>query len=276
MDRRSLLAGGIGLGAAVPVLTASGQTLAQAPAPAALRSRLATIQQTGIVRCGVTGDYNPMSFRDPATRELKGHQVDCANKLAADMGVKAEFLPTTWATLVNGLTANQYDIVTSGSSMSVPRMKASVFSNPWGRNAFLPLARKEMADKIKSWADLNDPSIRVGFNLGTTFEQFVQAELPKATVRRVEAPVRDFQELLAGRVDVTITSLIEGSQLMREHTQLTMLLRDTPKNSIPLCFMSPIEDFAWLNFINNWVVLHQASGFFDQLSEKWQLALHKT
>jgi len=274
MDRRSLLAGGIGLGAAASLMTASAPALAQAPA--ALRSRLATIQQNGVVRCGVTGDYNPMSFRDPQTRELKGHQVDCANKLAADMGVKAEFTPTTWATLVNGLTANQYDIVTSGSSMSVPRMKASVFSNPWGRNAFLPLARKEMADKIKSWDDLNNPNIRVGFNLGTTFEQFVQAELPKATVRRVEAPVRDFQELLAGRVDVTITSLIEGSQLSREHPQLTMLLRDTPKNSIPLCFMTPLEDFAWLNFINNWVVLHQASGFFDQLSEKWQLTMVKT
>ncbi len=274
MDRRSLLAGGIGLSAAAPLLTASAPALAQASTT--LRSRLATIQQNGVVRCGVTGDYNPMSFRDPQTRELKGHQVDCANKLAADMGVKAEFMPTTWATLVNGLTANQYDIVTSGSSMSVPRMKASVFSNPWGRNAFLPLARKEMADKIKSWEDLNNPNIRVGFNLGTTFEQFVQAELPKATVRRVEAPVRDFQELLAGRVDVTITSLIEGSQLSREHPQLTMLLRDTPKNSIPLCFMTPLEDFAWLNFINNWVVLHQASGFFDQLSEKWQLTMAKT
>jgi cyclohexadienyl dehydratase len=270
MDRRSLLAGGIGLSASAPLLAQ-----AQAPAASAMRSRLTTIQQNGVVRCGVTGDYNPMSFRDPQTRELKGHQVDCANKLAADMGVKVEFLPTTWATLVNGLTANQYDIVTSGSSMSVPRMKASVFSIPWGRNAFLPLGRKEFAEKIKSWEDLNNPNVRVGFNLGTTFEQFVQAELPKATVRRVEAPVRDFQELLAGRVDVTITSLIEGSQLMREHTQLTMLLRDQPKNSIPLCFMSPIDDFAWLNFINNWVVLRQASGFFDELSEKWQLVLHK-
>ena len=232
-------------------------------------------QQNGTLRCGTTGDFNPIIFRDPQTRELRGHQIDCANKLAADLGVKVEFVPTTWPTLISGLTANQYDIVTTGTSMSVARMKASAFTIPWGRNAFLPLARKDAAARFKTWDDVNSPNTTVGFNLGTTMEQFVTSELPKAKVRRVESPVRDFQELLAGRVDVTITSLVEGSQLVVEHPNLTMVLQDTPKNSIPLCFMSAIDDLVWLNFLNNWVVLRQASGFFDELNDKYKLVLHK-
>ncbi|MFM8990986.1 MAG: amino acid ABC transporter substrate-binding protein, partial [Alphaproteobacteria bacterium] len=76
-------------------------------------------------------------------------------------------------------------------------------------------------------------------------------------------------------VDVTITSLVEGSQLVVEHPNLTMVLRDTPKNSIPLCFMSAIDDLVWLNFLNNWVILRQASGFFDELNDKYKLVLHK-
>jgi cyclohexadienyl dehydratase len=273
MDRRSLLTAGAGLAAGSSLLMAQA-TPAQAQAAGA-RSRLQTIQERGTIRCGTTGDFNPMSFRDPTTRELRGHQIDCANRLATDMGVKVEFVPTTWPTLITGLQANQYDIVTTGTSMSVARMKAAAFTIPWGRNAFLPLARKDAADKFKSWDDVNSPNTTVGFNLGTTMEQFVTAELPKAKVRRVESPVRDFQELLAGRVDVTITSLVEGSQLVVEHPNLTMILRDKPKNSIPLCFMSPIEDVIWLNFLNNWIVLRQASGFFDELSDKYKLVLHK-
>ena len=81
--------------------------------------------------------------------------------------------------------------------------------------------------------------------------------------------------LLAGRVDATITSLVEGSQLVVEHPNLTMVLQDTPKNSIPLCFMSAIDDLVWLNFLNNWVILRQASGFFDELNDKYKLVLHK-
>ncbi|MFZ9449722.1 MAG: transporter substrate-binding domain-containing protein [Alphaproteobacteria bacterium] len=269
-----MLTAGAGLAAGSALVAAqSPQALAQAPA--AIRSRLQTIQQNGTLRCGTTGDFNPMSFRDPATRELRGHQIDCANKLAADLGVKVEFVPTTWPTLISGLTANQYDIVTTGTSMSVARMKASGFTIPWGRNAFLPLARKDAAAKFKTWDDVNSPNTTVGFNLGTTMEQFVTSELPKAKVRRVESPVRDFQELLAGRVDLTITSLVEGSQLVVEHPNLTMVLQDTPKNSIPLCFMSAIDDLVWLNFLNNWVILRQASGFFDELNDKYKLVLHK-
>jgi cyclohexadienyl dehydratase len=274
MDRRSLLTAGAGMAAGSSLLLAQASP-AQAQAAAGARSRLQTIQERGTIRCGTTGDFNPMSFRDPTTRELRGHQIDCANRLATDMGVKVEFVPTTWPTLITGLQANQYDIVTTGTSMSVARMKAAAFTIPWGRNAFLPLARKDAADKFKTWDDVNSPNTTVGFNLGTTMEQFVTAELPKAKVRRVESPVRDFQELLAGRVDVTITSLVEGSQLVVEHPNLTMILRDKPKNSIPLCFMSPIEDVIWLNFLNNWIVLRQASGFFDELSDKYKLVLHK-
>jgi cyclohexadienyl dehydratase len=275
MDRRSLLTAGAGLAAGSSLLMAQANpALAQAPA-AAGRSRLQTIQERGTIRCGTTGDFNPMSFRDPQSRELRGHQIDCANRLASDLGLKVEFVPTTWPTLITGLQANQYDIVTTGTSMSVARMRASAFTIPWGRNAFLPLARKDAADKFKTWDDVNSPNTTVGFNLGTTMEQFVTAELPKAKVRRVESPVRDFQELLAGRVDVTITSLVEGSQLVVEHPNLTMILRDTPKNSIPLCFMSPIDDLIWLNFLNNWIILRQASGFFDELNDKYKLVLHK-
>ena len=66
MDRRSLLTAGAGLAAGSALVAAqSPQALAQAPA--AIRSRLQTIQQNGTLRCGTTGDFNPMSFRDPAT-----------------------------------------------------------------------------------------------------------------------------------------------------------------------------------------------------------------
>jgi cyclohexadienyl dehydratase len=257
----------------VLAIAAAVVALLAPPAVAQQKSRLLTVQESGTLRVGTTGDFNPMSYRNPATRELEGHQIDAAKELARQMGVKVEFVPTTWQTLINGLNANQYDIVMTGTSMSVARAKAVGFTMPWGRNAFVPLALKTNEGKYRNWGELNDSKVTVAVNLGTTMEQFVQKELPKANFRRVEAPARDWQELLAGRVDVTISSLIEAAFLTKEYPQLVVLFREQPKNVIPMSFLVPIDDHVWLNFINNWIVINQAEGFFDRIGKEWKLVV---
>ena len=69
-----------------------------------------------------------MSIRDPATNSFKGFEIDAANQLAKDLGVKLEFVPTDWTTLVPGITANRYDIFMSGASMNVGRIKTIAFT----------------------------------------------------------------------------------------------------------------------------------------------------
>ena len=66
-------------------------------------SILNEVLDSGVLKVGTTGDFNPMSFKDPETKEYKGHQIDAAKQLAADMGVELEFVPTDWKTLINGV-----------------------------------------------------------------------------------------------------------------------------------------------------------------------------
>lgn len=232
------------------------------------KSRLQKVQETGILRIGTTGDFVPMTFRDPATNEFQGHQIDAANEMAKDLGVKVEFVLTDWKSIMNGIQSDKFDIGT-GTSMSVARAKAAGFAIPWGRNAFFPLVLKKNASKYKDWDALNNPKVTVAFNLGTTMEQFVQATLPKATVRRVESPARDFQELLAGKAEVMVASLIEGAALTKQYPDLQLILLDKPRNSIPMAFLMPIDDQQWINFVNNWVTIKRQNGYFDELNKKW-------
>jgi len=83
-------------------------------------SRLQQILVNGELRVGTTGDWNPMTMIDPASKERKGFDIDIATALAADMGVKVVFVPTTWKTLVNGIVAAKYDM-TSSASLSPKR-----------------------------------------------------------------------------------------------------------------------------------------------------------
>lgn len=249
---------------AAGAILAAGIVQAQQP-----KSRLMRVQESNTLRVGTTGDFNPMSFRDPGSNEFRGHQIDAAHELAKELGVKVQFVVTDWKTIMNALQADQFDIAMTGTSMSVARAKSGGFSIPWGKNAFFPLVHKKNAGKFKDWDDLNNPKVTAGFNLGTTMEQFVQSTLPKATARRVESPARDWQELLAGRVDFTVASLIEGAALTRQHQDLQLILMDKPKNSIPMAFLIPIDDHVWKNFVDNWITIKKQNGYFAELNKKW-------
>ncbi|MEM7403896.1 MAG: transporter substrate-binding domain-containing protein [Pseudomonadota bacterium] len=242
--------------------------MANAAVSAADRSILHRVLDDGKVRVGTTGDFNPMSFKDPETKEYRGHQIDAARQLAKDMGVEIEFVPTDWKTLINGVVAGKYDIVMTGTSMTVSRAKAAGYTIPWGRTGYLPLTNKKHAGKFNTWEDLNNPDVTIGYNLGTSFADFVKLRLPKATVKEVESPARDWQELLAGRVDVTISSSLEAGKLSSTHEQLIIPFQEVA-NSLPLSFIAPQNDYVWMSFLNNWMRMKHEAGFFKELNKKW-------
>ncbi len=258
MIPRKLVALATGLAA----LLLSTATLAQD------QSILNKVLDSGTLKVGTTGDFNPMSFKDPETKEYMGHQIDAAKQLAADMGVEVEFVPTDWKTLINGVVAGKYDIVMTGTSMTVTRAKAAGYTIPWGRTGYLPLTRGEIADRFKSWDDINQPDVTVGYNLGTSFADFVKLRLPNAKVKEVESPARDWQELLAGRVDVTVSSILEAGKLSSTHETLAIPFQKVA-NSLPLSFIAPQSDHVWLGFLNNWMRIKHEGGYFKSLNEKW-------
>ena len=74
-------------------LTAAALLLAPLHGAAQTKSKLAQILERGTLRVGTTGDFNPMSIKDTTTNTLTGFDVEAMTQLAADMGVKIEFVP---------------------------------------------------------------------------------------------------------------------------------------------------------------------------------------
>ena len=93
-------------------------------APASAQSALNEILSGGVLKVGTTGDWNPMSVRDPATNSYVGFDIDVMTQLGADLGVEVEFVPTDWKTLVNGVVAGNYHM-TGSASISPARLKAA-------------------------------------------------------------------------------------------------------------------------------------------------------
>ena len=56
-------------------------------------SNLDKILSAGVLKVGTTGDWDPMTMKDPATNKYKGFDIDVMKELAKDLGVKVEFVP---------------------------------------------------------------------------------------------------------------------------------------------------------------------------------------
>lgn len=243
--------------------------MATAPAFAQTKSHLQSVLERGTLRVGTTGDFNPMSIKDTATNSYKGFDIDAMEQLAKDMGVKVEFVPTEWATLIAGLTSDRYDIFAGGSSLTMARAKTVAFTEPYIEAGTVPLVLKTNAGKVKSWADLNKKGTTVAVLLGTVFEEQAKAMFPLATVKSIEKPANGYQEVLAGRALATITSNIEAATLMQTYPTLTTLGGAEPRNKRPFAYPVVQNDPTWTIFLNNWVALKTSEGYFKTLEAKW-------
>ena len=168
-------------------------------------SKLQTILKNKELRIGTTGDWDPMSVKDPATNSYKGFDIDVMNELAKDMGVKVKFVPTDWKTIVSGITADRYDISTSVTK-TPKRAEVAGFTETYYKYGTVPLVLKKNLKKFSTWESLNNKNVTIATTLGTSQEEKAKEFFPKSKLKSVEAPARDFQEVLAGRADGNITS----------------------------------------------------------------------
>lgn len=240
-------------------------------APAAqAQSALNDILNSGVMKVGTTGDWNPMTMKDPATNSYTGYDIDVMTAMAQDLGVEVEFVPTDWKTLVNGVVAGTYHL-TGSASISPARAKAAGYSDSYFTLATVPLINKKDADKYKDWADLDNADVIVAATLGTTQEKQVKEFFPNAQYKIVEAPARDFQEVLAGRATAHITSNVEANKLVQEYPELMIVPVSAPRARTPVAMLLPQGDQVWINYVNTWIELKKQAGFFDELGAKWNL-----
>jgi cyclohexadienyl dehydratase len=106
---------------------------------------------------------------------------------------------------------------------------------------------KANVGKYDGWDSINKAGTSVAVTLGTVFEAQARQYFPDAEIKSVEAPARDFQEVLSNRAQVSITR----------------------RSRRPGAFLVAQDDQIWLNYVNHWISLKKTQGFFEALEKKW-------
>jgi cyclohexadienyl dehydratase len=129
---------------------------------------------------------------------------------------------------------------------------------------------KKNLKKFSTWDSLNNKDVTIATTLGTSQEEKAKEFFPKSKLKSVEAPARDFQEVLAGRADGNITSSTEANKLVITYPELA-IVQDGEKNPAFLAMMVSKDDKEWNDYVSKWINDKKTSGFFTNLLAKYNL-----
>ncbi len=88
-----------------------------------------SIRSGGVLRVGTAGDYQPMSYLDPETGMYVGFDAELAEDLAASLGVRVEYVPTSWPSLMEDTLAGKFDLAVCGITITDSRKEQALMSD---------------------------------------------------------------------------------------------------------------------------------------------------
>jgi polar amino acid transport system substrate-binding protein len=82
-----------------------------------------SIKSAGVIKIGTDATYAPNEFLAGDGKTVQGMDVDVFNAVAAKFGVKTEWNPADFGSIINGVNGNKYDMGISSFTINDERMK---------------------------------------------------------------------------------------------------------------------------------------------------------
>jgi len=230
-------------------------------------STLEHVLKRGVLRVGMS-TFVPWAMKDK-TGNLIGYEIDVAKRLAEDMGVKVEFIPTKWSGIIPALLTGKFDIIIGGMGIRPERNIKVNFSFPYEYTGMSIVAHKELAAGFDSLDDFNNPKVSISARIGTTAAASAKKFCPDADLKLFDDESQAVQELLNGRVHAMIASApLPAFQAIKYPDKLFLPLEEDFTRE-PIGFAIVKGDVDTLNYLNNWITVVDSEGWLAERKQYW-------
>jgi polar amino acid transport system substrate-binding protein len=212
----------------------------------------------------------PGAIKDPKTGEVSGYYVDTARTICDLMGVKPNFVESTWATFVAGLQSGQFDLSIAATFATIPRALAVEFTKPIHYLGYSAVVRKGDR-RFRTLADIDKPGIKVAVVQGAVGHEYAKQNFKNAqlTVLATSDLTAPFVEVSAKRVDVGIEDAWATKRYAAAHPEVVDLFSEKPYNVLPIAWAVRKGETDLLNFMNTALDYMMINGRLDQLASKY-------
>jgi len=225
------------------------------------------IKQRGVLRAGLA-TFVPWAMRDKQGN-LIGFELDVGNRLAQDLGVKYEPMPTAWDGIIPALLAGRFDFIIGGMSITEPRKQQVDFSAPYSTSGLMIAANIKMAPGHSKPTDFDRAEYTLTCRRGTTVAATLARIAPKATVRQFDDDAQALQEVLNGRAHAYVTSVPRPAFAVIENpTVLYLAVKETFEPQQEGIAMRK-DDPKTMAAVNEWVAARHADGFLKTRRAYW-------
>ncbi len=249
--------------AAAAVPTAQSQNARQ---ELSAESVIETIKRRGAVKIGLSL-FMPWTMRD-RNGELIGFEIDVGRRLAEDMGVEAEFIPTAWDGIIPALISGKFDVIISGMSITPQRNLTVNFTRPYAYTGATIVANRRLTEGF-SLEDYNSPEVSFAVRRATLGAVVVVNTFPDAELLLFDDEVATMQEVLNGTAHATIASEPAPSSYARTYPDILHIPFDQLFDEQSEGFAVRKGDPDALNFFNHWIANHSRSGWLQERHDYW-------
>jgi len=168
---------------------------------------MATAAKAETLKVCSEGAYPPFSVTTESG-ELEGFDVDIANALCDEMGMKCELVATEWDGIIPALLEKKCDAIIASMSITEERKKQIDFTAKYYQTPAKFVAADD-ADFEISADGLSD--LVVGVQRGTIHQDFMEGEFPDVELKLYGTQDEVYLDLTAGRLDAIIQDSVAAN-----------------------------------------------------------------
>ena len=163
------------------------------------------VQATGVLRCGAAVSP-PLVMRDPATGNYSGAFSEMCREWADVLGVKAEFVDTTWDNIVAGLQAGKWDISLALNRTPTRAMAVnfSISAMPYEISLAYNKDNPKIPADFTSVADIDKSELTLTVMSGTAQDKAISAAVKNATILRLPGNDETRLAIVSKRADILV------------------------------------------------------------------------
>ena len=228
------------------------------------------VKASGTVRVCIWPDYYGITYRSPRNQQLGGVDIELSAEFARKLGVKLEYVESSFAKLVDDVTTDRCDIAMFAVGITPLRQQALRFSQPYLRSDVYGVTTRS-SRAVQSWADIDKPGVNVAVQAGTFMEPVMAAALKQAKMVVIRPPQTREQELEAGRVDVFMTDYPYSRRLLDNADWARLIAPPQPFNPVPYAYAVKPGDDDWLRVVDEFVAEIKRDGRLERAAKKYGL-----
>ena len=225
------------------------------------------ILKNGELKVGITGTQPPLNMKDK-NGELMGLEVDIAEMLAANMGVKPNFVTMPFDQLMPALESGKVDLVISSMAMTPARNLKAAFVGPYYISGKGILTKYEKLAELKDPNGLNNPNFKVAVLKDSTSQMFVERAAPKAKMLALKGYDEAVSLLIDGKIDAVVADYPFCAFTAVRYQSQGLIAGQAPLTFEPLGMAIP-EDPLYINWLQNFLGILDGTGQLKAIGLRW-------